>query len=93
VPPLPAPPLAEQDVLARRYRLLAPLAAGGPAVLWRAADEVLARDVAVKVLDARAVRSPFLDAAVRAGALAHPGLAKTRPAPRTSSTSGSTARP
>jgi len=77
VPPLPAPPLAEQDMLARRYRLLAPLAAGGPAVLWRAADEVLARDVAVKVLDARAVRSPFLDAAVRAGALAHPGLAKT----------------
>jgi len=79
VPPLSAPPLAEQDVLAQRYRLLAPLTSGGPAVLWRAADEVLARDVAVKVLDpgAAGARAPFLDAAVRAGALAHPGLAKT----------------
>lgn len=65
------------DVLAGRYRLVEQVASAGPAVLWRAVDEVLARAVAVKLLlTGRNAAQPFLDAAVRAGALGHPGLVR-----------------
>ncbi len=65
------------DVLAGRYRLVERVAGGGPAVLWRAVDDVLARPVAVKLLPAGGdAAQPFLDAAVRAGALGHPGLVR-----------------
>ncbi|MGY4910885.1 serine/threonine-protein kinase [Micromonospora aurantiaca (nom. illeg.)] len=37
-------------LLARRYRLIDPIGAGGMSVIWRARDEVLDRIVAVKVL-------------------------------------------
>lgn len=74
-------PLQVGDTLAERYVLHEAVATEGPAVLWRAADEVLARQVAVKVLAApnRVARQQaqlFLDAAVRSGRVSHPGLVR-----------------
>ncbi len=74
-------PLRVGDVLAERYVLLAAVATGGPAVLWRANDEVLARQVAIKVVAipnkaARERAQLFLEAAVRTGAVNHPGLVR-----------------
>jgi len=69
------------ELLAGRYLLLEVVADDGPAVLWRATDEILARTVAVKVVPtptkvAREQAQPFLDAAVRTCAVSHPGLAR-----------------
>lgn len=74
------------DLLGGRYRLVRLVSpgtapAGGPAQVWLATDEILARPVAVKVLPARgraaaAAATTFLQAAGRAGALSHPGLAR-----------------
>ena len=74
-------PLQVSDLLAGRYRLLEAVATDGPAVLWRAHDEVLARPVAASCLPtpnkaARDEAQVFLDAAVRTGAVNHPGLAR-----------------
>jgi hypothetical protein len=74
-------PLQVGDLLAERYHLLDPVATDGPAVLWRAQDEVLARDVAVRVLptpnkQSREQVGPFLAAAARAGKVSHPGLVR-----------------
>lgn len=76
-----AGPLVVGDLLAGRYLLLDVVADEGPAVLWRATDEILARAVAVKVLPTpnkreRDAAEPFLDAAVRTCAINHPGLAR-----------------
>lgn len=73
--------LVTGELLADRYLLLAAVPGPGPAVLWRAVDEVLGRPVAVKVLPAsgtadRAAAEPFLAAAIRSGAVVHPGLAR-----------------
>jgi hypothetical protein len=80
------PVLTPGDLLAGRYRLVRPVDAAtpgeaGPAVLWEARDEVLARPVACKVLSAggrrgAAAARPFLQAASEAGALSSPVLAR-----------------
>jgi len=80
------PVLHRGEVLAARYRLVAPVEPSTPgtsrsAVLWRANDEVLGRPVAVKVLaaphgTADPLVRPFLDAAATAGAVTSPVLAR-----------------
>jgi hypothetical protein len=93
------PALDTGDVLAARYRMVRCVSDGsGPTTVWQAADEVLARRVAVKLLPAggragAAAAKPFLEAAGRASSLSHPGLARVydaaieeRPAERGSRT-------
>ncbi|GAA1527292.1 serine/threonine-protein kinase [Actinomadura kijaniata] len=74
-------------VLNARYRLLERLAAGGMGEVWRARDEVLARDVAVKLLRAdrsdddrdtvaREALGRFRAEARFAAGLQHPGIAQ-----------------
>ncbi len=66
-------------VLGGRYRLTSLIAAGGMAQVWQATDEVLRRQVAVKLLhphlaaDATFV-ARFRHEAVAAARLAHPGI-------------------
>ncbi|MBB4737219.1 serine/threonine-protein kinase [Actinoplanes octamycinicus] len=67
--------------LGGRYRLLNELGRGGMAVVWRAADEVLDRPVAVKVLAGRYAgderfRSRILHEARAAAILSHPNIAQ-----------------
>ncbi|MDG4767595.1 serine/threonine-protein kinase [Solwaraspora sp. WMMD406] len=65
------------ELLARRYRLIDRIGAGGMSVIWRARDEVLDRVVAIKVLaaslaaDAR-FRSMVREEARSAAQLIHP---------------------
>jgi serine/threonine-protein kinase len=69
------------QLLAGRYRLEAPIASGGAGTVWRAADIVLERMVAVKMLrpdiagDPRA-RAMFLAEARSASRLSHPAIAQ-----------------
>ncbi|MEV1285640.1 serine/threonine-protein kinase [Micromonospora sp. NPDC049679] len=71
------PSLHAGDLLARRYRLIDRIGAGGMSVIWRAHDEALGRIVAVKVLaaelaaDAR-FRAMVRDEARAAAQLVHP---------------------
>ena len=46
------------EVLGNRYRLIAPVGTGGMAVVWRARDLVLDRDVAVKLLAGELATKP-----------------------------------
>jgi hypothetical protein len=80
-------PLQVGDLLAGRYLLLDRVAAEGPASLWRAQDEVLARVVALRAMpvgahDREHVRG-FLQAAARAGQVTHPGLVRVYDAGQT----------
>ena len=67
----------DERVLAGRYRMLERIDAGGAGEVWRARDERLGRDVAVKILgkDAdEAFRARFADEARRAAAVVHPNV-------------------
>jgi serine/threonine-protein kinase len=62
-----------------RYRLIAPLGEGGMATLWRAVDEQLDREVAVKLLRPQFGNDPgfaarFKQEARSAGSLSHPNI-------------------
>jgi serine/threonine protein kinase len=62
-----------------RYRVLAPLGEGGMATLWRAMDEQLDREVAVKLLRPQFGNDPgfaarFKQEARSAGSLSHPNI-------------------
>jgi serine/threonine-protein kinase len=68
-------------VLAGRYRLESPVAAGGVGEVWRGRDELLGRAVAVKLLRAEFTSHPetlgrFRAEARHAAGLAHPGVAQ-----------------
>jgi hypothetical protein len=74
------PALRPGDVLAGRYRLIERVSTGDVTTLWRAADDVLARSVAVRLLPADGRRAAaadrFLDAAAEAGAVDLPVFAR-----------------
>jgi hypothetical protein len=63
---------------AARYRLADRIGAGGMAEVWRATDEVLARPVAVKVIDPALLGDPEFRARFRAEATAAAGLSHPR---------------
>ena len=68
-------------VLTERYRLDEPIAAGGVGQVWRAADLVLQRVVAVKLLRPEYAEHPetlerFRGEARHAGSLTHPCIAQ-----------------
>nr|BFE59016.1 hypothetical protein GCM10020063_035420 [Dactylosporangium thailandense] len=68
-------------VLGGRYRLDDILGVGGVSTVWRARDEVLARDVAVKLLSGRYASDPAFRLRSRveaqaAAALSHPNIAQ-----------------
>jgi hypothetical protein len=68
-------------IIAQRYRLDNEVAAGATGRVWLAADTLLRRPVAVKVLRRDYARDPallprFLEAAKRAAAVTHPSVAK-----------------
>ena len=70
------------DTIAGRYVLEEPIAHGGMATVWKARDEVLARFVALKILDPELAKDPsFLDRfrteALAAARLAHPNIVQT----------------
>ncbi|MBP8805730.1 MAG: serine/threonine protein kinase [Kofleriaceae bacterium] len=80
-PTLPSGMFAVVDVaqvVLDRYRLEAPLGAGGMGSVWRARDTVLGREVALKImsLEDPLARGRFLREGKLAARLDHPGLCK-----------------
>jgi serine/threonine-protein kinase len=72
---IPVP--AGARLLAKRYRLMERIDEGGAGEVWRARDEKLDRDVAIKLLGADAddsFRARFADEARRAAAVVHPNV-------------------
>src|SRR5215210_943744 len=66
-------------LISGRYRLIAPLGEGGMATIWRALDEQLDREVAVKILRPQYSADPgfaarFKQEARAAGGLGHPNI-------------------
>src|SRR4051794_35354382 len=75
-------PLAPQTTIADRYLLLDRIASGGMGDVWRAQDQVLSRNVAVKILKAEYAADPsflerFRAEARHTASLSHPGIANT----------------
>ena len=73
-------PVDHGVVLGGRYRLAERLGEGGMSVVWRAQDEVLAREVAVKLLSSRFLADASSRQRIRAEAqaaakLSHPNIA------------------
>jgi eukaryotic-like serine/threonine-protein kinase len=73
--------LLNDGLLADRYRLESRIATGGMGEVWRAADLVLGRQVAVKLLPAGYAQHPetlarFRAEARHAAAVSHPGIAQ-----------------
>jgi serine/threonine-protein kinase len=73
--------VGQGQLLAGRYRLEEPVAAGGAGRVWRAMDLVLERMVAVKLLRPEVAGDPpaaarFLAEARSASRLSHPGIAQ-----------------
>src|SRR4051812_50101216 len=71
--------LPGSSLLAGRYRLVERLGAGGMAVVWRGFDEVLGRQVAVKVLPTTSSDDPVFRRRLRteaqaAARLSHPHI-------------------
>lgn len=71
--------LAVDRVLDQRYRIIEPIGVGGSAQVYRATDEQLGRDVAVKVLDPQAaadggLRKLFVREAQALAKLSHPNI-------------------
>ena len=73
---------AESETLAERYTLESPVARGGMSTVWKARDEVLARAVAVKILNPELAQNAaflgrFRTEALAAARLAHPHIVQT----------------
>lgn len=71
----------EHSMLSNRYRLLERLATGGMGEVWRAEDELLGRDVAIKILKDEyagdeTFRIRFRAEARNTAGLSHPGIAQ-----------------
>ncbi|HEV2590410.1 MAG TPA: serine/threonine-protein kinase [Gaiellaceae bacterium] len=62
------------EVIAGRYKLLEPLGRGSMSAVWRAHDDELDRDVAIKTLAPTADRDRFQREARAVAALAHPNI-------------------
>lgn len=72
-----AEPSPQGRLLAGRYRLVERIDEGGAGEVWEARDERLGRDVAIKLLGAKAddaFRERFADEARRAAAVLHPNV-------------------
>jgi len=61
-----------------RFHLIEPLAAGGHSVVWRAADETLHQDVAVKLVAVGPLAAPqrLIEEAARLASLKHPHIVR-----------------
>lgn len=64
------------DLLAGRYRLVEPIGSGGHAEVWRARDEKLPRDVAVKMISVGSLAGPqrLREEGERLANLSHPHI-------------------
>src|SRR5689334_12090038 len=86
---IPAEMFASGQVVAGRYKLMERLGRGGMGEVYRARDEQLDRDVAVKFLSPRLVQDPsainrFIREAYAASALNHPNIVTIHDAGKTS---------
>jgi len=76
---LPVKELAMERVLDKRYKIVAPIGAGGSSQVYLANDTALNREVAIKILDAAAaadgtLRKMFVKEARALAALSHPSI-------------------